>query len=74
MKIREYREKDQNEVILLWTECGIAAPQNDPVKDIKRKLKVDRDLFLIGFNENGQQKNEKHNKKVKHLTLVTILN
>jgi ribosomal protein S18 acetylase RimI-like enzyme len=53
MKIREYEEKDLNEVISLWTECGLVVPQNDPANDIERKLKVDRNLFLIGFNEKG---------------------
>jgi len=28
--------------------CGLTAPQNNPRKDIKRKMKVDPDLFLIG--------------------------
>jgi len=53
MKIREYQEKDLNEVISLWTECGLVVPQNDPAKDIKRKCKKDHDLFLIGLNEEG---------------------
>ncbi len=51
MNIREYKQKDLNEVISLWIECGLVVPQNDPVKDIERKLKKDRDLFLVGFNE-----------------------
>jgi len=53
MNIREYKENDLNEVISLWAECGLVVPQNDPKKDIERKLKKDRDLFLIGFNEKG---------------------
>ncbi len=53
MKIREYNEKDENEVVSLWTACGLATPQNDPSKDIQRKLQVDRDLFLVGYDENG---------------------
>jgi ribosomal protein S18 acetylase RimI-like enzyme len=53
MNIREYKEKDLKEVISLWTECGLVVPQNDPAKDIERKLKKDRDLFLVGFNEKG---------------------
>lgn len=51
MNIREYKKKDLKEVISLWTECGLVVPQNDPAKDIERKLKKDRDLFLVGFNE-----------------------
>ncbi len=53
MKIREYNEKDENEVVSLWKACGLVAPQNDPFKDIQRKLQADRDLFLVGYNENG---------------------
>jgi ribosomal protein S18 acetylase RimI-like enzyme len=51
MKIRAYEEQDKNEVISLWDECGLVVPQNDPVKDIERKLKVDPDLFLVGTDE-----------------------
>lgn len=52
MKIREYRLADQETVISLWNECGLIAPQNNAVKDIERKLKVDPDLFLVGTCEN----------------------
>ena len=50
MYIRQYEQKDLGEVIALWTECGLVVPQNDPAKDIARKLKVDRDLFLVGID------------------------
>jgi ribosomal protein S18 acetylase RimI-like enzyme len=36
-------------VIELWRECNLVVPQNDPAKDIERKLKIDPDLFLVGF-------------------------
>ena len=32
----------------LWRRCGLARPNNDPDKDIARKLKVRPDLFLVG--------------------------
>ena len=48
MKIRAYTEKDKDDIISLWRECGLVTPQNDPAKDIERKLKVDPDLFLVG--------------------------
>tara|TARA_R110001606_G_scaffold40090_2_gene109795 strand:+ start:434 stop:853 length:420 start_codon:yes stop_codon:yes gene_type:complete len=48
MNIRQYEEKDRETVIALWKQCGLLAPQNDPHKDIDRKLKVDADLFLVG--------------------------
>ena len=49
LQIRPYRESDQDAVVELWRECGLVAPQNDPVKDIRRKLGVQRDLFLVGL-------------------------
>ena len=51
MKIREYRNSDKQAIISLWDECGLIAPQNDPAKDIERKLKVDPELFLVGVDE-----------------------
>jgi len=48
MEIREFQEQDQDRVIALWSECGLVVPWNDPARDIDRKLKVDRDLFLVG--------------------------
>lgn len=50
VKIREYQEGDLQEVVSLWQACGLVAPQNNPEKDIERKLRVDRDLFLLGVN------------------------
>ena len=46
--IREYRESDRDAVVALWRECGLVRPWNDPVKDIHRKLRVQRDLFRVG--------------------------
>lgn len=53
MKVRVYSNDDRDDVISMWKECGLVAPQNDPVKDIERKRKVDPDLFLVGVNERG---------------------
>jgi ribosomal protein S18 acetylase RimI-like enzyme len=50
MKIRAFEESDEEGVIALWSECDLLVPQNDPAKDIGRKLKVDRDLFLVGVD------------------------
>lgn len=52
MEIREYNEADENAVINLWEQCGMIVPWNDPRKDIARKLRVDRDLFLVGLVNN----------------------
>lgn len=48
MNIREFQKEDTKAVIQLWQECGLVAPQNDPRKDIVRKLGVNPELFLIG--------------------------
>lgn len=50
VKIREYQEGDLEEVVSLWQACGLVEPQNNPEKDIERKLRVDRDLFLLGVS------------------------
>jgi len=49
MDIRAFEEKYKDEVIELWRECNLVVPQNDPAKDIERKLKIDPDLFLVGL-------------------------
>ena len=48
LEIRAYRESDQDAVVELWRECGLVVPQNDPKKDICRKLSIQRELFLVG--------------------------
>jgi ribosomal protein S18 acetylase RimI-like enzyme len=45
--VRAYKEADEARVIELWTFGGLVKPWNDPRKDIERKLKVQRDLFLV---------------------------
>ena len=37
----------------MWKECGLARAQNDPKADIRRKLAVAPELFLVG-DLNGQ--------------------
>jgi ribosomal protein S18 acetylase RimI-like enzyme len=49
MEIIEYREKDAQAVIELWFRCNLVVPSNNPRQDIERKLKVDRELFLLGI-------------------------
>ena len=48
MNIRSYKPDDKEAIIDLWRECGLLASQNDPAKDIERKLKVNPEWFLIG--------------------------
>jgi len=53
MQIREYQESDEDAVLALWQQCGLVVPQNDPRKDIQRKLRVDPELFLVGLDVAG---------------------
>ena len=48
MIVRAYVERDRDAVIALWQSCGLVVPQNDPGRDIERKLSVARELFLVG--------------------------
>ena len=49
VEIRAYHASDEEEVVQLWKDCGLVVPWNDLHKDIQRKLKVQADLFLVGF-------------------------
>ena len=49
MHIQPYSPKYEKEVIALWQRCNLVRPQNNPAKDIARKLKVNPELFLIGL-------------------------
>jgi ribosomal protein S18 acetylase RimI-like enzyme len=52
MLVRAYREADEQEVVSLWREVFPDAPWwNDPALDIRRKLAVQRDLFLVAEDE-----------------------
>jgi ribosomal protein S18 acetylase RimI-like enzyme len=48
MQLRCYETPDETEVIALWQACDLVKPQNDPVRDIERKLSVNPDGFLVG--------------------------
>lgn len=49
MDIRPYHPDDESAVIVLWQDCGLVQPWNDPRKDIARKLRVAPDMFLVGL-------------------------
>jgi ribosomal protein S18 acetylase RimI-like enzyme len=51
MEIRPYLEADEAAVIALWTAAGLVRPWNDPRKDIARKLRVQRELFLVAVHD-----------------------
>jgi len=48
MDIRCFALEDEQAVIALWERCGLTRPWNDPRKDIRRKMAVQPDGFLIG--------------------------
>lgn len=52
MIIRPYQEADEAQVVALWEQCGLVVPWNDPVEDIRRKVQVQPELFLVGVRDN----------------------
>jgi ribosomal protein S18 acetylase RimI-like enzyme len=46
--IRPYQRQDEEAVIQLWLQCNLVVPQNNPKRDIKRKLQVNPEWFLVG--------------------------
>ncbi len=46
--IRPFRLEDEAAVLELWGACGLIVPHNDPRKDIRRKLQVNPEWFLVG--------------------------
>lgn len=48
MHIRPFQPADEDQVVALWERCNLTRPWNDPRKDIRRKLAVRPDLFLVG--------------------------
>ncbi len=49
MTIRQYLPEDETEIIELWQKCTLTRAWNNPEQDIKRKLKVNPELFLVGL-------------------------
>lgn len=48
MDIRPFTHADEAAVIQLWERCELTRPWNEPRRDIRRKLAVRPDLFLVG--------------------------
>lgn len=48
MTVRQFTPDDKAAVIELWQKCGLISPENNPERDIERKLKVNPELFLVG--------------------------
>lgn len=51
MDIRAFQPADENAVIDLWRRCDLVRPQNDPRKDIARKLAVQPEMFLLAVSD-----------------------
>lgn len=47
LDIRPYEARDEDAVVALWTACGLVVPWNDPRRDIRRKLAVQAEMFLV---------------------------
>jgi len=51
MQIRPFEKGDEDAVVALWERCALVRPTNDPHRDIRRKLEVRPDLFLVGEHD-----------------------
>ena len=51
MQIRPFETSDEDAVVALWERCGLTRPWNDPRKDIRRKLRAQPELFLVGVED-----------------------
>jgi ribosomal protein S18 acetylase RimI-like enzyme len=49
--IRKYHPHDEKEVVDLWFECNLVTHQNNPKRDIERKIAVNPEWFLVGILE-----------------------
>ena len=49
--IRPFQEGDEEALVSLWDICKLTVPWNNPYEDIARKLKVQAELFLVGYLE-----------------------
>lgn len=52
--IRPFEKRDAEAVVALWRACGLTRPQNDPHKDIARKLRVNPEWFLVAERAAGE--------------------
>jgi len=50
IKIRPFRTTDAKAVVQIWKDCVLVIPDNDPVKDIKRKRREHPELFLVALD------------------------
>ena len=51
MRIRSFAESDTEAVVDLWRSAGLTRPWNDPHRDVRRKLGVQPEWFLVGVDD-----------------------
>lgn len=51
VEVRTYTRADEQAVIEMWRVADVLAPQNDPLRDIARKLVVAPELFLVAEHD-----------------------
>ncbi len=49
--IRPFEVSDTEDVVSLWREAGLTRAWNDPYADIRRKLGVQPELFLVAVDD-----------------------
>ncbi|GAA2751572.1 GNAT family acetyltransferase [Amnibacterium kyonggiense] len=47
LHVRPFADGDEDAVVSLWEAAGLTRPWNDPHRDIERKKRVQRELFLV---------------------------
>jgi ribosomal protein S18 acetylase RimI-like enzyme len=51
VRIRPFADADEDAVVALWQAAGLTRAWNDPHRDIARKKRVQRDLFLVALHD-----------------------
>lgn len=51
MEIRPFNQNDEESVVQLWAACGLIVTWNNPRRDIRRKLKIQPEMFLVACSE-----------------------
>jgi ribosomal protein S18 acetylase RimI-like enzyme len=49
IEIKTYEPAYENDLIDLWTDCGLVVPQNDPKRDVDIKYGFQPYLLYLGF-------------------------
>ncbi|MCT9821493.1 GNAT family acetyltransferase [Microbacterium sp. W1N] len=50
VSIRPFQPADTAAAVALWQTCGLTRPWNDPYQDIRRKMQVQPELFLVAVD------------------------